>query len=56
MCIRDSYLLIKKGQADLSVCDSLENGVIVLYNRIISKVNADLDMLQDESGYRHHFI
>lgn len=43
------YLLIKKGQADLSVCDSLENGVIVLYNRIISKVNADLDMLLDES-------
>lgn len=43
------YLLIRHGQADLSVCDSLENGVIVLYNRIISTVNADLDILLDES-------
>ena len=34
---------------DLSVCDSLENGVIVLYNRIRSKINADFDMLLDES-------
>lgn len=25
----------------VSVCDSLENGVITLYNRIKSKVNAD---------------
>src|SRR5699024_1819514 len=32
-----------------SVCDSLENGVITLYNRIKSKVNADYDMLLDES-------
>lgn len=43
------YLLIKNGQADLSVCDSLENGVITLYNRIKSKVNADHDLLMDES-------
>lgn len=43
------YLLIKNGQADLSVCDSLENGVITLYNRIKSKVNADYDLLIDES-------
>lgn len=43
------YLQIKHGQADLSVCDSLENGVIVLYNRIKSKINADFDMLLDES-------
>lgn len=43
------YLLIKNGQADLSVCDSLENGVITLYNRIKSKINADYDMLLDES-------
>lgn len=43
------YLMIKNGQADLSVCDSLENGVITLYNRIRSKVNADFDMLLDES-------
>ncbi len=43
------YLLIKNGQADLSVCDSLENGVITLYNRIKSTVNADYDLLMDES-------
>lgn len=34
---------------DLSICDSLENGVIILYNRIRSKINADFDMLLDES-------
>ncbi len=43
------YLLIRKGHADLSVCDSLENGVITLYNRIKSKINADFDLLLDES-------
>jgi plasmid segregation protein ParM len=43
------YLLIKQGQADLSACDSLENGVIILYNAIKSRVNSDLDMLLDES-------
>ena len=43
------YLLIKNGQTDLSVCDSLENGVIVLYNNITARVNSDLDMLLDES-------
>lgn len=43
------YLQVKNGQADLSVCDSLENGVIVLYNRIKSKVNADFDLLIEES-------
>ena len=43
------YMLVKNGEADLSVCDSLENGVILLYNRIKSKVNADFDLLLDES-------
>jgi plasmid segregation protein ParM len=43
------YIRIKNGQADLSVCDSLEHGVIVLYNDIIKKVNADLDILLEES-------
>lgn len=56
------YLLLKKGNADLSVCDSLENGVIILYNDIRSKVNSDYDMLIDESdidsiikGEKHGF-
>ena len=43
------YLLVKFGEAKLSVCDSLDNGVITLYNSIKSKVNADFDMLLDES-------
>jgi plasmid segregation protein ParM len=42
------YLLIKNGQADLTVCDTLENGVIILYNQIIGKINSELDMLLDE--------
>lgn len=42
------YLLIKSGQPDLSVCDTLENGVIVLYNYISARVNSDLDMLLEE--------
>jgi plasmid segregation protein ParM len=43
------YLAIKNGKADLSVCDSLEHGVIILYNQIIAKVNSELDILLDES-------
>lgn len=43
------YLVVRNGEADLSVCDSLENGVIVLYNRIKSKINSDCDLLLDES-------
>ena len=43
------YLMVKNGQADLTVCDSLEHGVIVLYNQIIGKVNSELDILLDES-------
>lgn len=34
------YIQIKKGRSDLVSCDSLENGVIMLYNKIISKVRA----------------
>lgn len=39
----------ENGEADLSACDSLDNGVITLYNGIKSKVNADFDILLDES-------
>ena len=42
------YLLMKNGQADLTSCDSLENGVILLYNKVRSKVNAEFDLLLDE--------
>lgn len=43
------YLLMKNGAADLSTCDSLENGIILLYNRIKSKVNGEMDLLLEES-------
>jgi plasmid segregation protein ParM len=43
------YVQMKNGKADFAVCDSLEHGVIKLYNEIIKKVNADLDILLDES-------
>lgn len=42
------YLQIKYGEGDLSVCDSLENGIILLYNRIASKVRAEQDILLTE--------
>ena len=35
------YLLLRNGEGDLSVCDSLENGVILLYNRVKSRVAAE---------------
>lgn len=43
------YLMLKNGQADLSTCDSLENGVITLYNGIRSRVNSVFDILLDET-------
>jgi len=43
------YVQLKNGKVDMSVCDSLEHGVIMLYNRVRSKVNSQLDILLDES-------
>lgn len=43
------YLMMRSGRADLSVCDSLENGVILLYNRIRTKVNSEFDILLEET-------
>ena len=43
------YLIIKNGNADLSACDSLENGIIMLYNQVISRVNSASDLLLDET-------
>lgn len=54
-------LLLKEGAADLSVCESLENGVISMYNQVKSRVNSELNMLLDESeidailkGHKEH--
>jgi plasmid segregation protein ParM len=43
------YVQMKGGKADFAVCESLEHGVIKLYNDIIKKINADLDILLEES-------
>lgn len=37
------YLLIKNGVGDLTICDSLENGIITLYNKIISRARSEQD-------------
>ena len=43
------YLMMRSGRADLSICDSLENGVILLYNRIRTKANSEFDILLEET-------
>lgn len=42
-------MLLREGAGDLSVCDSLEYGVITMYNRVSSRVNSELDVLLEES-------
>lgn len=43
------YLLMRKGKPDMGFCDSLERGVITMYNQIISSVNSEYDMLLEET-------
>lgn len=40
---------MRNGKGDLSTCDSLEKGVILFYNGIRSRVNAEFDRLLEES-------
>lgn len=42
------YLVIRKGRADWNVCDSLELGIIQLYNGIISGLRADNILLEEQ--------
>ena len=42
------YLLIRSGKPDLSACDSLEKGVITLYNKVISRINSKHDILLED--------
>ena len=42
------YMQIKNGGGDMSVSDSLESGVIMMYNRIVSKVRAEHDIILSE--------
>lgn len=43
------YLLMRNGQPDLGVCDSLDNGVIKLYNSIASRISSEYDILLEET-------
>lgn len=43
------YLLLRNGMPDLGICDSLEKGVITLYNKIASRVNSEYDILLDDT-------
>ena len=43
------YLLIRKGKPEMGYCDSLEKGVITMYNQIISSVNSEYDMLLEDT-------
>lgn len=49
LILNTSYLMMRSGRADLSVCDSLENGGIVIYNQIRTKANSEFDILPDET-------
>ncbi len=43
------YMLMKNGQPEYSVCSSIEQGIITLYNQIQDGVNAEFDILLDEA-------
>ena len=43
------YLLMRDGELMMDYCDSLEKGVITMYNQILSNVNSEYDMLLEES-------
>ena len=42
------YIRVKSGAGDLTVCDSLEKGVILYYNKVQSKLRAEQDLLLSE--------
>lgn len=42
------YMALLSGNPDMAQCDSLNNGVIILYNEIKSSLNAVLDMALDD--------
>lgn len=43
------YLLMRHGKPDMGFCDSLEKGIITMYNDIISSINSEYDMLLEEA-------
>lgn len=39
---------MRKGNPDMEACDSMEKGVITMYNKIISGINSEYDILLEE--------
>ncbi|MDO4274105.1 MAG: ParM/StbA family protein [Eubacteriales bacterium] len=44
-----NYLLMRMGSPDIDYCDSLEMGIITMYNQIISDINSEYDVLLEEA-------
>lgn len=42
------YLMIRDGAPDLSICDSLEKGIIPMYNKLLSRITNEYDLLLEE--------
>lgn len=47
------YVCLRNGVPDMAACDSMESGVILLYNRIRTRANAELDTLLEENEIDH---
>lgn len=43
------YLIIRNGVPDLDYCDSLDNGIAILYNNIVKKVSSELEFQLEEN-------
>lgn len=43
------YLVIRKGKPDLDYCESLDNGIVILYNNIIKRAKSDADYILEEN-------
>lgn len=43
------YLMFRSGMEDMEICDSMETGIISLYNRIIARMRSDYDVLLEET-------
>lgn len=43
------YLMFRSGREDMEICDSMETGIISLYNRIMARMRSDYDVLLEEA-------
>ena len=43
------YLMFRSGIEDMEICDSMETGIISLYNRITARMRADYEVLLEEA-------